>query len=65
MYTIRDQPIPRDFLFETENLAYMMNRAASDDVTEENMDKNDELNWFFDAPEADTTDDELAGPALL
>ena len=65
VYTIRDRPIPRDFLFETENLAYMMNRAAADDVTEEIVDKNDELNWFFDAPEADTTDDEFADLALL
>ena len=64
VYTIRDRPIPRDFLFETKNLANMMNRAAAD-VTEEIVDKNDELNWFFDAPEADATDDEFADLALL
>ena len=42
-----------------------MNRGAAVDVTEEIVDKNDELNWFFDAPEADATDDEFADLALL
>ena len=64
VYTSRNEPIKRENLCSVEEYAYMTN--CSTDVLEEEVDdERNDLNWFFDAPNIEESDDDDISLALI
>ena len=63
-YTIREAPIKRDLLLVAESFAYLT--SSSNDASMEKFDdENDVLEWPFDPPTNDATDEEIAEIAFI
>ena len=64
VYTSRNEPIKRENLCSVEEYAYMTN-CSTDLLEEEVDDERNDLNWFFDIPNIEESDDDNVSLALI